>query len=203
MPWPRVAAPSGVPFLLQPGGYEVLDAGAGSEDDWPKGNRVTSWVRLLRSEDPERLLVRLVEGFREFPGPLDEGFREALYAWAPALWERSMPGAVELPPRSELENRQGAEVMTSLIEANFDKWEAGLVQQGMKRGIAQGKTEARAQHRAQLGRLAGRKFGDRAAERLAALIEGESDPERLAEVGDWIIDCGTEAEFLARADRGG
>ena len=69
----------------------------------------------------------------------------------------------------------------------------------MEQGIAQGKTEARAQ----LRRLAGRKFGDRAAERLAALIEGESDPERLAEVGDWIIDCGTEAEFLSRANRGG
>ena len=197
--WPRVAAPSGVPDLLQPGGYAVLDAGAGALEDWPYGNRVSAWVRLLRSEGTEELRVRLVEGLREFPGPLDEGFREALYAWAPALWERSMPGAVALPPLSELETSQGAEEMTSLIEANFDKWEAGLVQRGMEQGIAQGKTEARAQ----LRRLAGRKFGDRAAERLAALIEGESDPERLAEVGDWIIDCGTEAEFLARADRGG
>ena len=199
MPWPRAAAPSGVPLLLQPGGYAVLDAGAGELEDWPYGNRVSAWVRLLRSEGTEELRVRLVEGLQEFPGPLDEGFREALYAWAPALWERSMPRAVALPPLSELETSQGAEEMTSLIEANFDKWEAGLVQRGMEQGIAQGKTEARAQ----LRRLAGRKFGDRAAERLAALIEGVSDPERLAEVGDWIIDCGTEAEFLARADRGG
>ena len=29
----------------------------------------------------------------------------------------------------------------------------------------------------------------------------EPTPSRLAEVGDWIIDCGTEAEFLARAER--
>ena len=209
--WPRVAAPSGVPLLLQPGGYAVLDAGAGELEDWPYGNRVSAWVRLLRSEDLEKLLVRLVEGLREFPGPLDEGFREALYAWASVLWERRMPGAAELPPLSELESSQGVEEMTSLIEANLDKWEAGLVQQGMERGIAQGRTEGlergiaqgKTEARAQLGRLAGRKFGDRAAERLAALIEGESDPERLAEVGDWIIDCDTEAEFLARADRGG
>ena len=201
--WPRAAPPSGVPFLLQPGGYVVLDAGAGELEDWPKGNRVSSWVRLLRSEGPERLLGRLVEGLREFPGPLDEGFREALYAWALALWERRLPGAAELPPRSGLESSQGEKEMTSLIEANFDKWEAGLVQRGVERGIAQGRTEARAEHRAQLGRLAGRKFGVGAAARLSALIEGESDPERLAEVGDWIIDCGTEAEFLARAERRG
>ena len=98
--WPRAAPPSGVPFLLQPGGYVVLDAGAGELEDWPRGNRVSSWVRLLRSEGPERLLGRLVEGLRAFPGPLDEGFREALYAWASALWERRLPGAAELPPRS-------------------------------------------------------------------------------------------------------
>ena len=60
-----------------------------------------------------------------------------------------------------------------------------------------------ADHRAQLRRQAGRKFGDRAAERLSALIEGESDPERLAEVGDWIIDCRTETELLAHAERRG
>ena len=50
---------------------------------------------------------------------------------------------------------------------------------------------------------AGRKFGNRAAERLSALIRGVTDPDRLAEVGDWIIDCATEAEFLARAERYG
>ena len=39
------------------------------------------------------------------------------------------------------------------------------------------------------------------ADRLSELIRGVTDPERLTEVGDWIIDCGTEAEFLARAER--
>ena len=193
--WRRAAAPTGVPFLLQPGGYAVLDAGAGELEDWPRGNRVSSWARLLRSEGPESLLGRLVEGLQEFPGSADEGFREALHAWGQALLERMMPGAGALPPRAELEKSQGVQEMTTLIEANFDKWKAGLVQQGEAR--------ARADQRAQLGRQAGRKFGGQAAERLSALIEGESDPERLAEVGDWIIDCGTEAEFLARAGRRG
>ena len=197
--WRRGIDPSGVPALLQPEGYAVLDAGAGALEDWPVGNRVSSWARLLRSEGPEELLGRLVEGLREFPGPSDEGFREALHTWAQALRERMMPGSDGLPPREELERSQGAEEMTTLIEANFDKWKAGLVQQG----IAQGRTEARADQRAQLGRLAGRKFGGGAGERLSALIEGESDPERLAEVGDWIIDCGSEAELLARAGRRG
>ena len=97
--------------------------------------------------------------------------------------------------------------MTTLIEANLNKWEAGVLQRGMAQGIAQGmergEARARADQRAQLRRQAGRKFGDRAAERLSALIEGVSDPEHLAEVGDWIIDCATEDELLARAGRRG
>ena len=205
--WRRGAAPTGVPLLLQPGGYTVLDAGAGALEDWPSGNRVSSWVRLLRSEGPEELLGRLVEGLWEFPEVSDEGFREALHAWALALWERKMPDAGALPPQSDLEKSQGVQEMTTLLEANLDKWRAGVLQQGIAQGrtegMERGEARARADQRAQLRRQAGRKFGGRAAERLSALIEGESDPERLAEVGDWIIDCGTEAEFLARAGRRG
>ena len=135
----------------------------------------------------------------EFPEAEDEGFREALYAWALALWELMMPGAEALPPRAELEMKQEAQEMTTFYEANAKKWRAGVLQEG----IAQGRTEARADERALLRRQAGRKFGSRASERLSALIDGVSDPERLAEVGDWIIDCATEDEFLARAGRRG
>ena len=176
-----------------------------------RGNRVTCWVRLLRARDLDELLARLVEGLREFPEASDEGFREALHAWAQALWERMVPGSVGLPPRAELENSQGEQEMTTLLEANIDKWKAGLVQQGitqgmeqgMAQGMEQGITQARADQRAQLRRQAGRKFGDRAGERLSALIDGVSDPERLADVGDWIIDCRTETELLARAEHRG
>ena len=197
--WRRAAAPPGVPDLLQPGGYAVLDVEALALEDLPRGNRVSSWVRLLRAYDPKELLMRLVEGLLEFPETSDEGFREALYAWALALRELMMPGAEALPPRPELEKKQEAQEMTTFYEANAKKWRAGVLQQGIERGEAR----ARADQRAQLERQAGRKFGNRASEWLSALIEGVSDPERLAEVGDWIIDCRTEDELLARAGRRG
>ena len=201
--WRRGTYPPAVPDLPAPGGYVVLDAGAGALEDWPRGNRVSSWARLLRSEGPDELLGCLVEGLWEFPDESDEGFREALHGWAQALWEPMVPGSGGLPPRTELERNQGAEEMTTLLEANLNRWKAGVLQQGIAQGMERGEVRARADQRAQLGRLAGRKFGGRAAERLLALIEGESDPERLAEVGDWIIDCSTEAEFLAHAGRRG
>ena len=37
----------------------------------------------------------------------------------------------------------------------------------------------------------------RARWRLSAVIEGVTESDRLTEVGDWVINCDTEAEFLA------
>ena len=41
-------------------------------------------------------------------------------------------------------------------------------------------------------------FTAETAPRMSALLERLRDPERLAEVGDWIIECETEEELLAR-----
>ena len=52
-----------------------------------------------------------------------------------------------------------------------------------------------------LGSLATRRFGVDTGECLPALLAGVSEPERLAAVGDAIIDCGTGAELLAAVKR--
>ena len=172
---------------LEPGGYAVLDAGAGELEDWPKGNRVTMWVRLLRSRGLDELLRRLVEDLWAFPEAADVEYRDALYAWAKALCGRMVPGGGGLPPRSELEKRQEAQAMTTLIEANLNKWRAGLVQegiaqgrtegrtegiaQGMERGIAQGRTEGRSEERERLRRLA-RELDPETAAKVSRLIDG-------------------------------
>ena len=44
------------------------------------------------------------------------------------------------------------------------------------------------------------RFGVATAERLAALLALITDTERLAEVGDWLVQCDTAADFLARVD---
>ena len=167
---------------LEPGGYAVLDAGAGELEDWPDGNRVTAWVRLLRSRGLDELLRRLVEGFWAFPEAADESFREALHAWAQALWRRMVPDAGELPPRSELEIRRGELEMTTLLEANLSKWKAGLVQegiaqgrtegiaQGVERGIAQGLEQGRSQERERLRELA-RQLDPETAAKVAELLD--------------------------------
>ena len=75
-------------------------------------------------------------------------------------------------------------------------------EQGIAQGIAQGReqgiAQGRAEERALLCRQAERKFDVATARRLAAALEDVADPDRLAEVGDWIIECGTAADLLAR-----
>ena len=75
--------------------------------------------------------------------------------------------------------------------------EQGIAQgreQGREQGIAQG----RAEERALLCRQAERKFDATTARRLAVALGDAADPDRLAQVGDWIIECGTAADLLAR-----
>ena len=70
--------------------------------------------------------------------------------------------------------------------------------QGVEQGRAQGVEQGRDEERALLCRQAARKFDAAAGEKLAAALAGVADPERLGRVGDWIIECATASELLAR-----
>ncbi len=87
----------------------------------------------------------------------------------------------------------------------LEGWAAGWAE-GWAEELAAGRAERReagleegiALEKAHLCRMAGRRFGTAAAERLAASLAGVSDANRLARVGDWIIDSGSAAEFIDR-----
>ena len=59
-----------------------------------------------------------------------------------------------------------------------------------------------AAERALLCRLAARKFDAGTAERLAVLLAPVGDTDRLAQVGEWIIDCETGERLIARFGNG-
>ncbi len=169
------------------------------------------------ARNPDAVLGRL-SGL--LGGPAHRELRLAFAEW---IWYSLAPGLGPESPRvSGLKDRlweiaelgEFEEMKKSfMLQSMTDHWleqgveqgvQQGMAQgmaQGVERGVTEGMALARADERALLCRQAGRKFGGRAADRLSARIDGVTDPERLAEVGDWIIDCGTEAEFLARTGR--
>ena len=72
----------------------------------------------------------------------------------------------------------------------MDEWEQEWFRQGREAGLAE--------ERALLRRQAARRFGAGTAEALAGLLEGVDDADRLAEIGEMIVDCGTGDELLDR-----
>ena len=146
------------------------------------------------AHDPEGVLDRLSECLG---GPKHRDLRIAFVEW---IWQSLAPELSKVPKlkrrlREIAELGEFQEMKSFMLKSMVDHWLA----EGRERGVIEGVARGRADERALLCQLAGRKFGRQAAERLSAKIAGVTDPRRLAEVGDWIIDCGTEAEFLTRA----
>ena len=80
-------------------------------------------------------------------------------------------------------------------------FEKGL-KEGMERGEKHGMEQGLAAERELLRRLATRKFGAAAGDALARHLADIADPDRLARIGERIVDCGTGAELLEWLDAG-
>jgi len=74
-------------------------------------------------------------------------------------------------------------------------------QQGIERGIEQATHEFQAAERARLSRQATRRFGRDAGESLKAYLSDVHESADFERVSDWIVDCQSEAEILAKLPR--
>ena len=101
-------------------------------------------------------------------------------------------------PRPTPESLPRLEEVRTMLEENVREWTAEWVAEGREQGLEQGREEGREEERTLLCRMAARKFDAATAQRLAAALAEVTDADRLAEVGDWIIECGTAADLLAR-----
>ena len=191
-PW---RGPTSLADLLQDGepdwpGLTLVDMSRTKVEDLPEGNKVALQIEVHQgalAHDSDAALGRLSECLG---GPAHRDLRVAFAEW---IWHSLAPGIPKVPKlksklRKIAELGEFQEMKSFMLKTMVDHW------------LAEGAAQARADERALLCRQADRKFGGRAAQRLSARIDGVTDPKRLAEVGDWIIDCGTEAEFLTRTE---
>ena len=172
--WERVAGPLGrLPEVaalalapLQPGSYLLLDAGVWEFEDWPAGNRVTAWVRLLRAGTETELGAALREGLSELPEPGDAGFRRVLRLWALALLRANKAWSGE--EIKAFVDYQGDNEMTSLVEVNGRKIRKGLIEEGIAQGIRRGRSEERERLRRELSAL---RLDPETAARVSKLLD--------------------------------
>ena len=204
------SAPTDVSALIASGGaplaqyqpsqrYFLLDEGRAGGAALPPNNFVSALIALETNHDRARvpgLLKTLIELLKERG---DAELTRAFDAWATqVLVPRRFRGPAESTLRLE-------EVRTMLAE-QVEEWTAQWVAEGREQGIAkgreegreEGRKEGRAEERALLCRLAERKFDSATARRLAAVLADIADPERLAQVGERIIECATAADLMAR-----
>ena len=146
---------------------------------------------MERDPSPENLR-RVMRGLTaRFRGPGFDELRRALFSW--------VAGAAEAwqIPEEELARIRTATEDETMFERVREMREQ-VHRDGIAKGLERGLERGRAEGRALVGRLATRKFGARAARRLSRVLEDISDPERLADVADAIIDCDSDAELFAR-----
>ena len=215
-PW---RAPTDVSALIASGGsalaryqpaqqYFLLDEGRVDGGSLPAGNLVSALIALETNRDRSRLPALLDTLIGLLQSQDDKELTDAFSAWAAqVLLPRRLRGASSAPlPRLE-------EVRTMLADT-VQEWTRQWVEQGLERGLEQGLEQGlergleqglergleqgRAEERALLCRQAARKFDAAAGQQLAAALADVTDPDRLAQFGDWIIECGTAAELFAR-----
>ena len=173
--------------------YYVLDERRIEEDDLPSRNLMSTVVGLEQSRTLTDL-ARVTEALQAWVR--DAELQRVFADWIRQMAERLVPSGAELPPMRTLED-----VRMTLVErvAEWPKeWLKEGHEKGLKEGLEQGLEQGLEHERALLCRLAAARFGTDAAERLAELVAPIADAERLAEVGDWLVQCDTGAEFLAR-----
>ena len=85
-----------------------------------------------------------------------------------------------------------------MLRERVQEWMAEKWAEGHAEGQAEGQTQGQMEL---MRRQAARKFGDEIAQRLAERLGPVQDAARLAEIGEWLIECGSGEALLARLDR--
>ena len=169
------------------------------------------WVRQMAegfvSDDAALPAVRTLEGVRM---TLVERVAEWPKQWLQEGREQGIREVVERLERADAEPPPGdaPEGVGMTLEERVAEWPKQWFREGREQGVREGREqgvrkgiEQGLEHeRALLRRLAASRFGEETAERLSGVLTGIADPEGLAEVGEWLVRCGTGSEFLARVN---
>ena len=197
--------------------YYLLDEARLSDAELPSKNLVSSLIGLEKTRGRSGFGERLQGLIELLRGQDDEELNRVFAMWVTTVLR--MPSRLRSVDQDPLARLKEAQTM---LEETVQEWTREWVEQGRAEGVEQGRAEGVEQGRAEgveqgraegveqgraegveqertlLCRLATRKFDATSGEGLSAALAGVTDPDRLAQVGDWIIECETGADLLAR-----
>ena len=196
-------------------GYVTLDVGRVEAGDSAPVDVLSLVIGIERMSSYSEGYATLREAFSALRGAEHRQLRRTLYDWFTLLAGQGAAGALieefeemeRIPEEGEMRTPVQDRVR-AWREADREQGRAEGVEKGRAEGVELGRAEGVEQGRAEgveherllLRRLTERKFGADIAERAAALLAGIGEPGRLTDVGEWIIDCSTGDELIARLE---
>jgi predicted transposase/invertase (TIGR01784 family) len=173
--------------------YLLLDEGVYSEDQLhPMRNLAAALFRLEHSRDPARVVEVLTALSEWLQAPTQASLRRAFTEWLrQVLLPARLPG-IQLPLLQELHE------VRSMLAERVKEWTEQWKQEGLQEGLQQGEARGLARERALLRRQALRQFDAATAEELAVLLQAINDPDRLEDIGEWIVACSSAQDLLQR-----
>ena len=170
--------------------YLVIEEQHVAADAVPSGNLMRAVIGLEQSRTPADL-IRVADALPEWLAGSDNvELRRVFVDWLTSSIGQFMPAGEELPAMDSLE-----EVRMTLKE-RLREWPAQWMREGREQGLEQGLEH----ERALLCRMAALRFGAEASERLAVLLANVAEADRLADIGDRLVQCRAADEFLTQAE---
>ena len=188
----------------------IRNSRAGSGLPLPPDNVVSLLARAHGMRDARDVSRTFDEAWRVLRGSQRAGLRKVFLKWLDQLAAQIGVDLSILEVKSMREDLEADGEVRLMVEerlqASLDKMKAQSYQEGFEEGVKEnfekGLEEARQEARQEkldlVRRMTARKFGADTARCLDPLLVGIKDPERLSSVFDWIIDCTTGPELLAR-----
>ena len=218
---PRWSAPlevsatiSGVSAALAPyqprQRYVLLDMHALRVEDLPRDNIVSAQIALEQGSPPH-VAAAVGSLGRLLSGPEHDELRQVIAEWVSHLLAHSRAsGDAGFAAALEAARDAGGLGAMEIAIENFNAWydrrdrrigelEQRARERGLAQGLEQGLEQGLGRERGLLARQAALKFGGETAGRLAALLNGVADPERLSRIAELVIRCRDGEDFLAQA----
>ena len=182
-------------------GYLLLDTHRLAADDLRMDN-AAALLAGLENPSLERVAAQVAALRRRLDAPELKPLKELMLLWAQRVSQRRLNldlGIEDMAEVDRLHESGDLEVFfTERALAEREKLRSEGRAEGIERGIERGLEQGIAAERDLLRRQATRKFDAGTAERLAGLLSRIDDPEGLAAAGDWIIECASGDELIAR-----
>ncbi|MEE4377185.1 MAG: Rpn family recombination-promoting nuclease/putative transposase, partial [Candidatus Competibacteraceae bacterium] len=179
--------------------YLLLDEGTYSDHQLAGlRNLVAAVFRLENSRTPDDVLAIVTALVDWLKQPQQTSLRRAFTVWIRRVILADTDTASE--PMIELD-----EVRTMLaqrVQQWKQQWREGGyaegLEQGREQGLEQGREQGLQSERVMLLRQSRVRFDTMTANALAPLLEQIHDPERLAQIGEWLIQLDSGEALLAR-----